>query len=115
MPASNVWSLVGSDLAFRGVENGDAGKVVTVMAERIERLLLAVATATLCWHELSEAVLTDEQRRRVDLGWKQAWSIFQLGLRRLARCLAAFLRRLSAFSASLTPICLPPRLSERRR
>jgi hypothetical protein len=81
---------------------------------RIERVLLAVAIATLWCHELGEAVLTAEQRRRVDPGWKRELSIFQLGLRWLARCLATFPQRLSAFSASLTPIRLPPRLPKRR-
>ncbi|MFQ3631110.1 hypothetical protein [Roseiflexus sp.] len=57
MPASNVWSLISSDLAFRGIENGDAAKVFTVIAERIERLLLAVAIATLCWHELGDCTV----------------------------------------------------------
>jgi|HigsolmetaAR202D_1030399.scaffolds.fasta_scaffold31873_1 hypothetical protein len=82
---------------------------------RIERMLLAVAIATLWCHELGEAVLQTEQRRRVDPGWKRELSIFQLGLRWLARCLATFPQRLSSFTASLSPIRLLPRLPKRRR
>lgn len=82
---------------------------------RIERVLLAVAIATLWCHELGEAVRETEQRRRVDPGWKRELSIFQLGLRWLARCLATFPDRLSAFSASLRPIRLLPCLPKRRR
>jgi hypothetical protein len=82
---------------------------------RIERVLLAVAIATLWCHELGEQVLEGEQRRRVDPGWKRELSIFQLGLSWLARCLATFPHRLSAFSASLRPIRLLPCLPKRRR
>jgi hypothetical protein len=79
-------------------------------AARIERVLLAVAIATLWCHELGEEGLTTERRRRVDPGWKRELSIFQLGLRWLARCLATFPQRLSPFSASLRlfayfPVC----------
>lgn len=81
---------------------------------RIERLLLAVAIATLWCHELGEEVLPAEQRRRVDPGWKRELRIVQPGRRWLARCLATFPQRLSAFSASLTPIRLPPRLPKQR-
>lgn len=84
-------------------------------AARIERVLLAVAIATLWCHELGEEVLATERRRRVDPGWKRELSIFQLGLRWLARCLATFPQRLSAFSASLCPIRLLPCLPKRRR
>lgn len=45
-------------------------------AARIERVLLAVAIATLWCHELGAEVLTTEQRRRVDPGWKRELSIF---------------------------------------
>lgn len=82
---------------------------------RIERLLLAVAIATLRCHELGEAVLEDEQRPRVDPGWKRELSIFQLGLGWLTGCLTTFPQRLSAFSASLTPIRLPPYRAKRWR
>lgn len=82
---------------------------------RIERVLLAVAIATLWCHELGEEVLATDKRRSVDPGWKRELSLFQLGLRWLARCLATFPQRLSAFSASLTPIRLLPRLPKRRR
>ena len=84
-------------------------------AARIERVLLAVAIATLWCHELGEEVLTTERRRQVDPGWKRELSIFQLGLRWLARCLATFPQRLSSFSASLRPIRLLPCLPKRRR
>lgn len=81
---------------------------------RIERVLLAVAIAALWCHELGEQVLSTNQRRSVDPGWKRELSIFQLGLRWLARCLATFPQRLCVFSASLTPIRLLPRLPKRR-
>ncbi|WP_322488397.1 hypothetical protein [Chloroflexus sp.] len=84
-------------------------------AARIERVLLAAAIATLWCHELGDEVLATERRRRVDPGWKRELRIFQLGLRWLARCLATFPQRLSAFSAPLRPIRLLPCLPKRRR
>jgi hypothetical protein len=84
-------------------------------ATRIERVLLAVAIATFWCHERGEEVLTTEQRRRVDPGWKRELSLFPLGLRWLGRCLATFPERRSAFSASLRPIRLLPCRPKRRR
>ena len=78
--------------------------------ERLERLLLAVAIATLWCHELGEFVVLqgDACRREIDPGPERELSLFQLGLRWLKRCLSTALHRLAPFVARLTPIHLPP-------
>lgn len=78
--------------------------------ERLERLLLAVAIATLWCHELGEFVLDQGEacRREIDPGTERELSIFQLGLRWLKRCVATAMQRLPMFIALLTPIRLEP-------
>jgi hypothetical protein len=77
---------------------------------RLERLLLAVAVATLWCHELGEHVLSQGEacRREIDPGPKRELSIFQLGLRWLKRCVATAIQRLPVFTARLTPLRLEP-------
>lgn len=79
-------------------------------AKRIERLLLAVAVATLWCHELGEHVLAegDVARRDIDPGWRRELSVFQLGFRWLKRCLSIAVHRLHAFRAQLNPLALLP-------
>jgi len=78
--------------------------------ERLERLLLAVAIASLWCHELGEHVLDqgDDARREIDPGPQRELSLFQLGLRWLKRCLSTALHRLPSFLARLKPIRLQP-------
>jgi hypothetical protein len=78
--------------------------------DRLERLLLAVAIATLWCHELGEFVLNQGEtcRREIDPGPRRELSIFQLGLRWLKRCVATAIQRLPLFNACLTPIRLAP-------
>jgi hypothetical protein len=77
--------------------------------ERLERLLLALALATLWCHELGEHVLAqgDACRREVDAGIERELSLFQLGLRWLKRCVSIGMARLPYFRALLKPIRLP--------
>lgn len=78
--------------------------------ERLERLLLALAIATLWCHELGEQVLMEgeERRREIDPGPQRELSLFQLGLRWLKRCVSTAIQRLSRFRAELSPIRLAP-------
>jgi len=78
--------------------------------ERLGRLLLAVAIATLWCHELGEQVLSEGEtsRREIDPGPERELSIFQLGLRWMKRCLSTAIQRLPVFMAVLTPIKLKP-------
>lgn len=78
--------------------------------ERLERLLLAVALATLWCHELGEQVITqgESMRRVIDPGPKRELSLFQLGLRWLKRCLANAIHLLPFFMAHLSPMQLAP-------
>ena len=73
--------------------------------QRLERLLLAVALATLWAHELGEYVLRGGPARRqtIDAGTRRELSLFQLGLRWLKRCIALQLQRLPAFKGRLAP------------
>lgn len=78
--------------------------------ERLERLLLALALATLWCHELGEQVLAqgDACRREIDPGLERELSLFQLGLRWLKRCVSTGISRLPNFQAVLQPLRLPP-------
>lgn len=80
--------------------------------QRLERLLLAVAIATLWCHELGEYVLQDaDLQAEVDAGGnKRELSLFQLGLRFLKRCLALALERLPKLKLVLTNLALKPLL-----
>ncbi len=78
--------------------------------ERLERLLLALAIATLWCHELGEQVLAagESARREIDPGDERELSLFQLGLRWLKRCVSTGIERLPRFRAHLKPIRLAP-------
>ena len=82
-------------------------------ADRIERLLLAMAIATLWCHELGEHVLRQGEgaRRLIDPGPTRELSLFQLGLRWLKRALAVALHLLPDFKAHLSNLKLQPVLS----
>jgi hypothetical protein len=75
-------------------------------ADRVERLLLALAIAKLWCHELGEYVLEQGEvcRRAIDPGPKRELSLFQLGLRWLKRCVSTSLPLLPAFMARLSPL-----------
>jgi len=75
-------------------------------ADRLERLLLALAIAKLWCHELGEQVLEhgDACRRTIDPGPTRELSVFQLGLRWLKRCVSTNLSLLPAFMARLSPL-----------
>ena len=79
-------------------------------ADRIERLLLAMAIATLWCHELGEHVLAEGEpaRRQIDPGPTRELSLFQLGLRWLKRYIATANHYLPAFSARLSNVFLDP-------
>ena len=79
-------------------------------ADRIERLLLAMAIATLWCHELGEQVLAggETTRREIDPGLTRELSLFQLGLRWLKRCLATAIHHLPVFQARLSNLKLAP-------
>jgi hypothetical protein len=78
--------------------------------DRIERLLLAMAIATLWCHELGEYVLQQGEvaRRLIDPGPTRELSLFQLGLRWLKRALAVAIHVLPDFKARLSHLKLPP-------
>ncbi len=82
-------------------------------ADRIERLLLAMAIATLWCHELGEHVLQQGEaaRRLIDPGPTRELSLFQLGLRWLKRALAVAIHLLPDFKARLSNLNLRPVLS----
>lgn len=77
---------------------------------RLERLLLAVAIATLWCHEIGEQVLQDRtlQDELDPGGVHRELSIFQLGLRFLRRCLSTALHRLPDLKLLLTNLSLDP-------
>jgi len=78
--------------------------------ERLERLLLALAIATLWCHELGEFVLAsgESARRQIDPGPTRQLSLFQLGLRWLKRALSTALLPLPPLRLCLRPIKLAP-------
>jgi hypothetical protein len=82
--------------------------------ERVERLLLGVAIATLWCHELGHFCWTSGVAtwRLIDPGYSQRrgreLSLFQVGLRYLRWCLANALQNLPHFTARLAPLRLEP-------
>ena len=78
--------------------------------ERLHRLLLATALATLWCHELGEFVLKHggKFRRQIDPSFQRTLSLFQLGLRWLKRSLATAFHCLPEFQATLSNLRLPP-------
>lgn len=81
--------------------------------DELERLLLALAIATLWCHELGEYVLTQGEtcRREIDPGSERELSLFQLGLRWLKRCVSTDITRLPIFKARLLPFKLKPNVN----
>jgi len=79
-------------------------------ADRLNRLLLASAIATLWCHELGEFVLKRGEvfRRQVDPSFQRTLSLFQLGLRWLKRSVATAIHALPAFRATLSNLRLKP-------
>jgi hypothetical protein len=75
-------------------------------ADRLERLLLALAIATLWCHELGEHIFEQGEgaRRAIDPGPTRELSVFQLGLRWLKRCVSTNICLLPAFMARLSPL-----------
>ena len=98
--------------SFRDDKSGgfEMGHIQLQHAERIERLLLAMAIATLWCHELGEDLLNegDAARRQIDPGPTRELSIFQLGLRWLKRALATNIGAVPMFQARLSHLSLPP-------
>jgi len=82
-------------------------------ADRLERLLLALAIATVWCHELGEQVILQGEaaRRRIDPGPRRELSVFQLGWRWLQRCLSVRFHDLPIFKARLTNLKLKPVVS----
>ena len=81
--------------------------------KQLERLLLALAIATLWCHELGEYVLLEGEtyRREIDPGSERELSLFQLGLRWLKRCVSTDIDRLPDFKARLLPFKLRPNVN----
>ena len=75
-------------------------------ADRLERLLLALAIATLWCHELGEHLFEqgEDARREIDPGPTRELSLFQLGIRWLKRCVSTNISLLPAFMARLSPL-----------
>ena len=100
------------DESFRDDKSGglDMAHTRVQHPERLERLLLAVALATLWCHELGEQVMSQGEsiRRTIDPGSKRELSLFQLGLRWLNRCIANAIHLVPVFAACLSPMQLAP-------
>lgn len=98
--------------SFRDDKSGgfDLEHIRLQHAERVNRLLLATAIATLWCHELGEFVLKqgDDFRCHIDPSFQRTLSLFQLGLRWLKRSLATALDCLPAFQAALSHLRLKP-------
>lgn len=103
---------MGIEQSFRDDKSGgfDIDHTRLRHPDRLERLLLAVAIATLWCHELGEHVLEQGEacRRQIDPGPRRELSLFQLGLRWLERCLNVMLDVLPYFHARLSNLRLDP-------
>jgi hypothetical protein len=103
---------MGIEQSFRDDKSGGFDMAHTRLhhTDRLERLLLAVAIATLWCHELGEHVLEQGEacRRQIDPGPRRELSLFQLGLRWLKRCLNVMIDALPYFHARLSNLWLDP-------
>ena len=101
-----------TEQSFRDDKSGgfDMADTHLIHAERLERLLLALAIAKLWCHELGEHVLEggETARRMIDPGSERELSLFQLGLRWLQRSLSTNINLLPNFQAHLSPLFLSP-------
>jgi hypothetical protein len=101
-----------TEQGFRDDKSGgfDMEDTHLLHAERLERLLLALAIAKLWCHELGEHVLEggETTRKVIDPGSERELSIFQLGLRWLQCCLSNNIRLLPNFQAHISPLFLSP-------
>jgi hypothetical protein len=101
--------------SFRDDQSGGFDMEHTRLQEpkQLERLLLALAIATLWCHELGEYVLLQGEayRREIDPGSERELSLFQLGLRWLKRCVSTDIDRLPYFKARLLPFKLKPNVN----
>ena len=77
---------------------------------RLEKLLLAVAIATLWCHEIGEQIIQNpDLQAELDAGGKKReLSIFQLGLRFIKRCIATVISRLPSLNLRLSNLTLEP-------
>lgn len=77
---------------------------------RLEKLLLAVAIATLWCHEIGEQIIQNpDLQDELDAGGKnRELSIFQLGLRFIKRCIATVISRLPSLNLRLSNLTLKP-------
>lgn len=82
-------------------------------ADRLHRLLLAVAVAVLWIYELAEEVVRTDTRREVDPAHQRQLSLFQLGWRRLQRILRCGFP-LPPFTLALRFFSLPPIVRPRK-
>ncbi|BCX05262.1 MAG: hypothetical protein KatS3mg053_3200 [Candidatus Roseilinea sp.] len=103
---------MGIEQSFRDDKSGGFDLAHTRLhhPERLERLLLAVAIATVWCHELGEHVLDQGEacRRQIDPSPHRELSLFQLGLRWLKRCLDVMIDALPYFHARLSNRRLDP-------
>ena len=101
-----------TEQSFRDDKSGGFDMADTRLqhADRLERLLLALAIAKLWCHELGEEVLAngEEARKAIDPGSTRELSIFQLGFRWLLHCLSTHIDQLASFQAHLSPLQLSP-------
>jgi len=101
--------------SFRDDKSGgfDMAHIRLQHAARIDRLLLALAVATLWCHELGEDILAhgEAMRRQIDPGPTRELSLFQLGLRWLKRALAIDINLLPTFKVQLSHLKLKPVLT----
>jgi hypothetical protein len=101
-----------TEQSFRDDKSGGFDMADTRLqhADRLERLLLALAIAKLWCHELGEQILAngEDARRAIDPGPTRELSIFQLGFRWLLHCLSTHIDQLASFQAHLSPLHLLP-------
>ena len=74
--------------------------------QRLDRLLLAIAVATLWIYQLGEQVLREGSRADVDPAYQRQLSVFQLGWRALRRAITCF--AVPPCTLQLRPFRLPP-------
>lgn len=96
--------------SFRDDKSGSFDLAATKLTDpaRLNHLLLALAVAVLWIYEIGEQVLRADERQEIDPAYKRQLSVFQIGWRKLRRCLSCQCASLPYLSLRLSPFRLAP-------
>ena len=96
--------------SFRDDKSGSFDLEATKLTdpERLNHLLLALAVAVLWIYDIGEQVLRADERQEIDPAHQRQLSVFQIGWRKLRRCITCQSSTLPFLTLHLSPFQLAP-------